>query len=100
MKSLLVMLLVLSPLVLADTRFPSDVQLFSDTREGCDHFRGEPWRQGDDPEFKERRDFIFKNIEELCKGTDKRLAKLRDKYRENPAIIERLRRYEDHIELP
>ena len=100
MKSLLVTLLVLSQLVLADTRFPSDVQLFSETREGCDHFRGEPWSQGDKPDWKERRDFIFKNIEELCKGTDKQLAELRAKYRENPAVIERLRRYDDHVELP
>lgn len=77
---------------------PADVQAFIDERDGCDHFRGEPWGAGDDPEIKERREFIFKNIKKLCTGTDKRLAELRNKYRNDPAVIERLRVYEDSIE--
>ena len=31
---------------------PSDVKSFVDQRDGCDHFRGEPWAEGDDPESK------------------------------------------------
>ncbi len=79
---------------------PADVQSFIDARDGCDHFRGEPWGAGDDPEVKERREFIFENIKKLCTGTDKRLAELRSKYRNNnPVVIERLRVYEDSIEM-
>ncbi len=78
---------------------PADVQSFIDARDGCDHFRGEPWGAGDDPEVKERREFIFENIKKLCTGTDKRLAELRIKYRNDPVMVERLRVYEDSIEL-
>lgn len=77
---------------------PTDVKSFVDQRGGCDHFRGEPWDGGDDPEVKERREFIFKNINDLCTGTDKRLAELRKKYRYDPMIIELLIGYEDRIE--
>lgn len=78
---------------------PTDVRSFIDQRDGCDHFRGEPWDSGNEPEVKERREFIFQNIKKLCTGTDKRLAGLRRKYRNNPEIIDRLRSYEDRIEL-
>ena len=77
---------------------PSDVKSFVDERDGCDHFRGEPWDGGDDPEVKERRDFIFQNIKHLCTGTDMRLKALRHKYRNDQAIIEHLKTYEDRIE--
>ena len=78
---------------------PVGVQLFIDKRNICDHFRGEPWDPGDEPEIKERREFNFKNIRELCTGTDKRLTHLRHKYRNNQKVIDRLRDYEDKIEL-
>lgn len=77
---------------------PSDVQAFVERRDGCEHFRGEPWDAGDDPEVRSRREFIFDSIARLCTGTDKALAKLRRKYRNNPGVLERLRRYEDSIE--
>lgn len=78
---------------------PSDVTSFVGQRDGCDHFRGEPWDGGDDPEIKERREFIFQNIKDLCTGTDIRLEKLRHKYRHNQEIVELLKEYEDQIEL-
>ena len=78
---------------------PPDVKSFVDERDGCDHFRGEPWDEGDDPRDKERREFIFHNIKDFCTGTDKRLRELRDKYRHNRVIIEHLKGYEDQIEL-
>lgn len=77
---------------------PSDVRAFIDKRDGCDHFRGEPWDPGDDPLVKDRREFILENINKLCTGTDKQLTELREKYRNNSAVIERLRQYEDNIE--
>ena len=77
---------------------PSDVKSFVDERDGCDHFRGEPWDKGDDPEVKERREFIFQNIKNLCTGTDRSLKELRNKYRHDRVIIEHLKRFEDRIE--
>ena len=85
--------------IAAATELPSDVQSFIDDRDGCDHFRGEPWDTGNEPEVKERREFIFKNIKELCTGSDRRLSNLREKYRSDPRILDRLRDYEDTIEL-
>jgi len=78
---------------------PTDVRSFIDQRDGCDYFRGEPWDSGNEPEAIERREFIIQNIKKLCAGTDKRLAGLRKKYRNNFKIISRLRSYEDRIEL-
>jgi len=78
---------------------PPDVKSFVDRRDGCDHFRGEPWDGGDDPVIKERREFIFQNLKDLCTGTDKQLEELRAKYRNNPVIIKLLGRYEDRIEM-
>jgi hypothetical protein len=93
-----VALLTLPSSVLAAESLPADVQSFIDTRQACDHFRGEPWNLGDEPEIKRRREFILETIKKYCTGTDKRLAELRRKYADNPKIIERLREYEDHIE--
>lgn len=78
---------------------PADVKSFVDRRDGCDHFRGEPWDSGEDPVIKERREFIFKNIKDLCTGTDKQLEELRNKYSNNPVIFELLGKYEDKIEI-
>ena len=77
----------------------ADVKLFLEKRDGCDHFRAEPWSGGDDPEVKWRRDFIFQNIKDLCTGTDIDLEKLRNKYRNDRVMLELLKRYEDRIEL-
>ena len=87
-----------SSTVLAAESLPADVQSFIDTRQACDHFRGEPWNPGDEPEIKERRELVLESIKKYCAGTDKRLAELRGKYCDNPKIIERLREYEDHVE--
>jgi hypothetical protein len=94
----LAVLFTLSSKALAAESLPTDVQSFIDTRQACDHFRGEPWNPGDEPEIKARREFIFESIMKYCTGTDKRLRELRNKYRDNPKIVERLREYEDRIE--
>ena len=80
------------------SNLPTDVKSFVEQRDGCDHFRGEPWPEGNDPEDKERRDFISKNLDNLCTGTDKSLKALRNKYRDDRAVAELLRKYEDRIE--
>ena len=72
--------------------WPADVAAFIETRDRCDHFRGE------EPYDEERRKFLEKNINELCTGTDRKLADLKEKYRGNLAVRERLSLYEENIE--
>jgi hypothetical protein len=99
MKIFLVASVLLLPYVaFADAAFPPDVQSFIEDRDGCDHFRGEPWDAGEEPETKDRREFIFKNIKELCTGTDDKLAELRTKYSSNATVTNRLKDYESKIE--
>jgi hypothetical protein len=81
------------------SELPSEIQSFIDDRDICDHFRGEPWDSGNEPDVKERREFISKSIKKFCTGTDKRLFNLRQKYRNNQDVIERMSDYEDAIEL-
>lgn len=85
-------------IVLVSCGLPADVQQFSERRDGCDHFRSEPWDEGDEPDIKERREFILNNIRELCTGTDKELTSLRRKYKDDKSIIGHLSKYEDQIE--
>ncbi|MEO1046228.1 MAG: hypothetical protein AAFX04_12375 [Pseudomonadota bacterium] len=73
---------------------PPDVRRFIVRRQGCDHFRGEP------PYDAERARFLEQSIAETCTGTDAELAGLRQRYRDNAAIIEALSDFEDSIELP
>jgi hypothetical protein len=94
----LAVLFTLPSRALAAESLPPDVQSFIDTRQACDHFRGEPWDPTDEPEIKARREFIFESIKKYCTGTDNRLRELRNKYTDNPKIIERLRDYEARIE--
>jgi hypothetical protein len=91
-------LLLLSVGAFAQSKLPSDLRAYVDRRDGCDHFRGEPWDLGDDPEVKERREFIFRQINTLCRGTDKQLAGLRKKYAKNKEVVQKLAGYEDAIE--
>ncbi|MEM1132249.1 MAG: hypothetical protein AAGH53_04875 [Pseudomonadota bacterium] len=73
---------------------PADVRRFIVRRQGCDHFRGEP------PYDEQRAEFLAKQIEETCTGTDAELAGLRRKYDDYAAIIAALSDFEDSIELP
>ena len=69
------LLVTLSPMW-AGEPFPRDVQNFMDRREGCDHMRGEIPAPGD----KQRMRDVNREIQKLCKGTDKVLAQLKKKY--------------------
>jgi hypothetical protein len=77
----------------------ADVKSFVERRDGCDHFRGEPWDNGDEPEVRGRREFIFQNLKNLCTGTDKQLNELRDKYRDNKVVFNFLEKYENRVEM-
>nr|WP_218036477.1 hypothetical protein [Sphingobium sp. EM0848] len=77
----------------ADPRpFPEEVTRYMVDRDSCDHFRGE------EAYDMERRAFLQENIVELCTGTDARLARLRERYAQDPAVMAALSGYEDRIE--
>jgi hypothetical protein len=71
---------------------PADVVKFKDRRDLCDHFRGE------DPYDKERRKFLEENLKKYCTGTDRELASLKMKYKNNEAVLKALADYEVKIE--
>jgi FMN phosphatase YigB (HAD superfamily) len=89
-----VAIVVFTSSVQAQDKWPSDVARFIERRNGCDHFRGE------EPYDKERREFLNQKMTELCPGTDKALADLKDKYRRNKRIMAVLNEYEPQIESP
>lgn len=72
---------------------PAEVTAFVEQRDLCDHFRGE------DPYDEERRQFLDRNIVELCTGTDEKLAVLKRKYQDNEAVRSALAGYEINIEM-
>lgn len=88
--------------------YPADIRDFIDTRDACDHWRGEPWatdeeiRNESDPLNREiaitRKKQILEAIKESCTGTDKRLAALKTAYASDPKILQLLDEYETDIE--
>jgi len=77
-----------------DVPLPPEVSEFIHER---DHFRGEPY-EGDSPEQIRRREFIFESMEIYCAGTDRRLAALKRRYKDDVESIARLNKYEEKIE--
>jgi hypothetical protein len=73
---------------------PQDVQKFVDRREGCDHMRGEL----PEPDEKRRMKEANREIEKLCKGTDRQLAQLKKKYASNASVMQRLNEFEEGVE--
>jgi hypothetical protein len=80
----------------AASKLPLEVKNYIETREACEHFRGEPWENND--EYKSRKEFIFAKVKEYCTGTDKQLAKLRHKYRKAEFVMDSLQKYRTKID--
>ncbi len=78
--------------------FPHEVRVFFDQRDNCDHVRGEPWPEGNDPEVIARRKELRDTMGTSCKGTDARLILLRTLYRDDADIIGALAELESDIE--
>jgi hypothetical protein len=78
--------------------YPHEVRAFLDQREECDHFRGEPWPEGDDADAVARREALRDGMAKHCKGTDARLAELRVTYRNDPVVSAALADFESAIE--
>lgn len=93
-KTLLLLIASVALQALAAEKLPPDVRAFVRDREGCDHMRGEI---PDPPDARRMRE-INREIRKLCKGTDQRLAGLKRKYAEDPAVLERLNEFEPRIE--
>ncbi|MGO4305569.1 hypothetical protein [Cupriavidus sp. RAF12] len=77
--------------------YPEEVKAFIVERDTCDHFRGEPF-EGDSPDQIERRSFIADSLDIYCAGTDKRLAALKIRYKNNRSILKQLNKYEERVE--
>ncbi len=91
---LAVFFLLASAAARADDPLPKDVRDFVFKREGCDHFRGEI----PEPRDKRRMREVNRELVELCKGTDKTLAKLKKKYAAKAGIMRQLGEFEEEIE--
>lgn len=78
--------------------YPHEVRAFIDRRDRCDHFRGEPWPEGDSATERERRQELRAAMNTACSGTDARLRALRAKYRDDADIVAALAAYADDIE--
>ena len=73
---------------------PQDVANFMEKREACDHFRGEI---SGDPEADESSGLNAK-LDLYCKGTDRSLMNLKDKYKNDSTVMEKLNSYDEEIE--
>ena len=78
--------------------YPHEVRVFLDQRDSCDHFRGEPWPEGDDAQAVARRKELRDAMATSCKGTDARLIELRATYRDDADIFGALAELENDIE--
>jgi hypothetical protein len=78
--------------VLAADSLPRDVARYIERRDVCEHWRGE------DGYDKERQAQINFGQCQSCPGSDAGLAKLKAKYKNNPAVVSRLKNYEVRIE--
>ncbi|HZW19963.1 hypothetical protein [Noviherbaspirillum sp.] len=76
---------------------PKEVKEFIAERNTCDHFRCEPY-EGDSPEQIERRTFIIDSLDIFCSGTDRRLAALKRRYKNNRSVIQELNKFEEKVE--
>ena len=73
---------------------PPDVNRFIDRRETCDHLRGE----FPDPPNPQRVQELTESIAASCTSTDAQLARLKERYRNDLAVIRRLGAFETEIE--
>ncbi|GAB2514441.1 hypothetical protein [Lysobacter humi (ex Lee et al. 2017)] len=78
--------------------YPADVRAFVEDRDACDHFRGEPWPETDSDADRARRRALVEGVRTACAGTDRRLADLRARYRDDARVIALLAPFEERIE--
>jgi len=99
MKTLVTLILfgITSVAVAESKGLPQEVTSYIAERNICDHFRGEPI-EGNSTEQIERRGFVVDSLDIYCSGTDKRLAALKRRYKNNRAAMDKLSQFEEGIE--
>ncbi len=83
---------------LAEEGYPADVAQYIERRELCVHFQQEPWPEGASVGEEERRAFIASQLERNCKGSDEAGRALKNKYRNNQAVMDALGAYAESPE--
>lgn len=81
-----------------DCALPPDVRAFLADRALCDHFRGEPWPESDSDADRARRRELVDGVRTNCAGTDRQLAALRERHRDDARVVARLAGFEERIE--
>lgn len=76
--------------VSAGAALPADVRAFIEDRDLCDHFRSEPWPEGDSAQDRARRRELVEGVRTACAGTDRRLTDLRRRYAGDATVIRAL----------
>jgi hypothetical protein len=71
-----------------------DLATFLERRATCDHFRGEV----PDPPDPQRMREVMQGIADYCTGSDAQLAALKQRWRDDPAVVKQLERFEPKIE--
>jgi hypothetical protein len=79
----------------ATAEFPVEVSAFVERRDICDHLRGEI---SGEPTDEEQGKVLAAQLDKYCKGTDKELSTLKQRYAGNQRIMDRLSTYESRIE--
>ena len=69
---------------------PHEVRRFLNRYDECEHWRGEEAPQGD----KQRANEIAQGATRACAGNDRRMAELRRRYRNQPAVVDALSKLE------
>lgn len=64
----------------------------------CDHFRGEPWPESESSADRARRRQLIDGIRTSCAGTDRELADLLARHRDDATIMRLLSGFERDIE--
>jgi hypothetical protein len=99
MRTSLVLLVAMATPAFGDApSVPPEVEAFVRDRDACDHFRGEPF-EGERPEQVERRKYLRESVEIYCPGTDRRLAALKKRFRNDQTVMKVLSSYDDKIGL-
>lgn len=80
--------------------FPDNVQKYIENRQLCDHFRGEyPESEGWGEAYQKRFEEVNKAINKNCQGTDQALMELKQQYKTNQVIMNKLNEFEENIGL-
>jgi len=78
----------------AATGAAPDLATFLERRAACDHWRGEV----PDPPDPARMREVVEQTGEWCKGTDAQLARLKQRYRDDPVVSKQLAEFEPQVE--